>query len=107
MGVRLAAYCVLATGMMVGQLVKTFAIYEQFYPAVEALCSEKISLAILYNFFFMVFVIISRVLVAMFLGTLREVEVEQLIDGGRAFLTDTILFLVFYSPTIDNADVPA
>ena len=34
-------------------------------------------------------------------------QVEQLIDGGRAFLADTILFLVFYSPTIDNADVPA
>jgi len=33
------------------------------------------------------------------------VEIEQLIDSGRGFLADTILFLVFYSPTIDSREV--
>ena len=48
-----------------------------------ALCSEKISLAIVYNFFFMIFIIASRVVVKMFLGTLREVEVTggSILDG--------------------------
>ena len=38
-------------------------------------------------------------------GRLRELEIEQLIDSGRGFLADTILFLVFYSPTIDQKEV--
>ena len=33
----------------------------------------------------------AQMVIATFLGTLREVEIEQLIDGGRAFLADTIL----------------
>ena len=40
-----------------------------------------------------------------FIGTLRELEVESLIDSGRGFLADTILFLVFYSPTIEQKEV--
>ena len=38
----------------------------------------------------------AQMVIATFLGTLREVEIEQLIDGGRAFLADTILFIATY-----------
>jgi len=39
------------------------------------------------------------------IGTLRDLEIEQLVDSGPGFVADTILFLVFYALTIDNKEV--
>lgn len=58
----------------------------------------------------------NKLLLRLFVGHLRDLEVEvihviiqydpfmfqQLIDSGRGFVADTILFLVFYSPTIND-----
>jgi len=57
------------------------------------------------NFAFALFLLFGKLMLRLFIGTLRDLEVEQLVDGGRGFLADTILFLVFYAPTIDNREV--
>merc|ERR1719253_1896533 len=62
-------------------------------------------MAVMYNFAFALFLLFGKLLNKFFIGTLRDLEVEQLVDSGRGFLADTILFLVFYAPTIDNREV--
>ncbi|EEQ97171.1 conserved hypothetical protein, partial [Perkinsus marinus ATCC 50983] len=79
--------------------------FEQFYPIVVHLSQDKISLAIIYNFAFGLIVLMNKLLLRLFVGHLRDLEVEQLIDSGRGFVADTILFLVFYSPTINDREV--
>jgi len=69
------------------------------------LSTDKMCLAVMYNFAFALFLLFGKMLLRVFIGTLRDLEVEQLVDSGRGFLADTILFLVFYAPTIDNREV--
>eukprot|EP00490_Sorites_sp_Unknown_P000558 CAMPEP_0114690540 /NCGR_PEP_ID=MMETSP0191-20121206/65824_1 /TAXON_ID=126664 /ORGANISM="Sorites sp." /LENGTH=520 /DNA_ID=CAMNT_0001980613 /DNA_START=56 /DNA_END=1619 /DNA_ORIENTATION=- len=91
--------------VVLGVVAHAFAVHEQFYPAVIYLSTDKICLAVMYNFVFALFLLFGKVLLRIFIGTLRDVEVEQLVDSGRGFLAETILFLVFYAPTIDNREV--
>lgn len=102
---KLSSYFVLSTLVVIGNVSHAYVSHEQFYPAVVYLSTDKISLAIMYNFAFMLFLLFGKILLKVFIGTLRDLEVEQLIDSGRGFLADTILFLVFYAPTIDNKEV--
>lgn len=102
---KLSSYFVLSTFLAVGNLAHAFITYEQFYPAVIHLSGDKLSRVILYNFAFVLFLGFSLGTLRFFIGTLRDLEVEQLIDTGRGFLADTILFLVFYSPTVDGKEV--
>ncbi|KAF4676861.1 E3 ubiquitin-protein ligase hrd1 [Perkinsus chesapeaki] len=69
------------------------------------LSQDKISLAIIYNFALASLLLVNKILLQIFVGHLRDLEVEQLIDSGRGFVADTILFLVFYSPTINDREV--
>ncbi|CAJ1441293.1 unnamed protein product, partial [Effrenium voratum] len=100
-----SSYIVLSTLVVFGVVAHAFVVHEQFYPAVIYLSTDKICLAVMYNFVFALFLLFGKVLLRVFIGTLRDVEVEQLVDSGRGFLADTILFLVFYAPTIDNREV--
>ncbi|CAK0853613.1 unnamed protein product [Prorocentrum cordatum] len=59
----------------------------------------------MYNFAFALYLLAGKVVLRIFIGQLRDLEVEQLVDSGRSFLADTILFLVFYGPTIDSKEV--
>eukprot|EP00434_Breviolum_minutum_P040254 symbB.v1.2.035763.t1/scaffold4890.1/size33415/4 len=99
------SYVVLSTLVVLGVVAHAFAVHEQFYPAVIYLSTDKICLAVMYNFVFALFLLFGKILLRIFIGTLRDVEVEQLVDSGRGFLAETILFLVFYAPTIDNREV--
>lgn len=100
-----ASYIVLSTLVVFGIVAHAYVAHEQFYPAVVYLSTDKMCLAVMYNFAFALFLLFGKVLLRIFIGTLRDLEVEQLVDSGRGFLADTILFLVFYAPTIDNKDV--
>eukprot|EP00438_Fugacium_kawagutii_P034847 Skav225543 [mRNA] locus=scaffold81:121765:129801:- [translate_table: standard] len=99
------SYVVLSTLVVLGVVAHAFAVHEQFYPAVIYLSTDKICLAVMYNFVFALFLLFGKILLRIFIGTLRDVE--QLVDSGRGFLAETILFLVFYAPTIDNREVQA
>jgi len=99
------SYVVLSTLVVIGVVAHAYVAHEQFYPAVVYLSTDKMCLAVMYNFAFALFLLFGKVLLRIFIGTLRDLEVEQLVDSGRGFLADTILFLVFYAPTIDNREV--
>jgi len=100
-----SSYFVLSTLIVVGIVSHAYVAHEQFYPAVVYLSTDKMCLAVMYNFAFAMFLLFGKALLRLFIGTLRDLEVEQLVDSGRGFLADTILFLVFYAPTIDNKEV--
>merc|ERR1719197_398277 len=100
-----SSYVVLSTLIVTGIIAHAYVAHEQFYPAVVYLSTDKMCLAVMYNFAFALFLLFGKVLLKLFIGPLRELEVEQLVDSGRGFLADTILFLVFYAPTIDNQEV--
>ncbi|SCP06192.1 ERAD-associated E3 ubiquitin-protein ligase HRD1, putative [Plasmodium ovale] len=86
-------------------LIYSFMKYNEFYSAVVYLSTEKFPRTIIYNFFMMVFIIMCKLLLNIFIGELRYLEVEQLIDNARAFIMDTILFLVLSKPTINGKEV--
>ncbi|EER04104.1 hypothetical protein Pmar_PMAR023091, partial [Perkinsus marinus ATCC 50983] len=50
--------------------------FEQFYPIVVHLSQDKISLAIIYNFAFGLIVVMNKLLLRLFVGHLRDLEVE-------------------------------
>ncbi|CAD7928517.1 unnamed protein product [Amoebophrya sp. A25] len=102
---KLSSYFVLSLAAAVVNCLHAWGVHEQFYPAVIHLASDKVSLAVLYNFVFSCFLMFGYATLKFFVGRLRDLEVEQLIDSGRGFVADTILFLVFYSPTIDQKEV--
>merc|ERR1719197_754580 len=100
-----SSYVVLSTLIVIGIVTHAYVAHEQFYPAVVYLSTDKMCLAVMYNFSFALFLLFGKMLLGLFIGTLRDLEVEQLVDSGRGFLADTILFLVFYAPTIDDKEV--
>mmetsp|Transcript_93902 Transcript_93902/g.265703 ORF Transcript_93902/g.265703 Transcript_93902/m.265703 type:complete len:616 (-) Transcript_93902:62-1909(-) len=100
-----SSYFFLSTLVVIGIIAHAYVAHEQFYPAVVYLSTDKMCLAVFYNFAFALFLLFGKILLRIFIGTLRDLEVEQLVDSGRGFLADTILFLVFYAPTIDNREV--
>jgi len=102
---KFSSYVVLSTLVVAGIVSHAYVTHEQFYPAVVYLSTDKICLAIMYNFAFMLFLLFGKGMLRLFIGSLRDLEIEQLVDSGRGFLADTILFLVFYAPTIDNKEV--
>lgn len=51
---------------------------EQFYPAMLYLSTSKLSIAILGNLIFAVTLLVGQLMKRIFLGTLRESEVERL-----------------------------
>ncbi|KAF4736982.1 E3 ubiquitin-protein ligase hrd1 [Perkinsus olseni] len=105
MHISFTAYFLLSTAVLVFSVLHAALQFEQFYPIVVHLSQDKISLAIIYNFAFGLLVLVNKLLLRLFVGHLRDLEVEQLIDSGRGFVADTILFLVFYSPTINDREV--
>jgi len=100
-----SSYFVLSSLVVAGVMAHAYVAHEQFYPAVVYLSTDKMCLAVMYNFAFALFLLFGKMLLKLFIGPLRDLEVEQLVDSGRGFLADTILFLVFYAPTIDNREV--
>ena len=98
-------YVALSTVALFTNAANALISYDQFYPAAVFLTTDKVSLAILYNFAFVAFLTFGKLILLTFIGRLRDLEFEELVETGRRILADTILFLVFYSPTINNKEV--
>lgn len=86
-------------------LLYAFLKYGEFYASIIYLSTEKFPKMIIYNFILMTFIVVCKVLLTVFIGELRYLEVEQLVDNARAFIMDTILFLVLSKPTINGKEV--
>ena len=103
---NLIVYGFLSTILLIGTVIHTFIQQEQIYPTLVALTQEKVQLTVIYNFLFMNLLVVMNFIVIIFVGKLTPVEYEQLIDSGRSMVADTLLFLIFYSPTINGKELP-
>jgi hypothetical protein len=103
--INFAAYAFLSSIVLFGTVIQTYIHQEYFYPTLVSLSQDKVPLAVIYNFILMLVIVIIRLFVWSFVGRLTPVETEQLMENGRSMIADTILFLIFYSPTINGKDV--
>ncbi|KAH8740672.1 HRD1 like membrane associated RING finger containing protein [Cryptosporidium ryanae] len=67
----------------------------------------KASTIVITNAGFITMFYTGKLILNIFVGRLRDIEIEEIIDQGRVFLLDTIFFLLFSSPTINNVEVGA
>ena len=98
-------YAVLSSLVLVGVVLHTYIQQEYFYPTLVALSQEKVQLAVIYNFLAMLAIMAMKVTVRLFVGKLNPIETEQLVENGRSMVADTLLFLIFYSPTISGREI--
>ncbi|PFH36036.1 zinc finger, C3HC4 type (RING finger) domain-containing protein [Besnoitia besnoiti] len=103
--VRFHTYALVSLLSVVALLLRTWYLHEEFYTVVAVLSTGKIALALLYNFALMLFLGLGKLAVRLMVGHLRDLEVEQILDSGRGFLLDTVLFLVLSSPTLEGSEV--
>ena len=98
-------YAFISTVVLTGTILQTYIQQEHFYPTLLALSQEKVQLAVIYNFMLMLCIVFVRMVVSLFVGRLTPIESEQLVENGRSMIADTILFLIFYSPTINGREI--
>lgn len=67
----------------------------------------KASTMIITNACLLALYFLGKLVLNIFVGRLRDIELEEIMDQGRMFLLDTIFFLLFSSPTIENVEVGA
>ncbi|PHJ24542.1 zinc c3hc4 type (ring finger) domain-containing protein [Cystoisospora suis] len=103
--VSYGTYAFFSTLSFLAVILRTWYIHEELYSVVAVLSTGKIALALLYNFAFMVLLGMGKLAMQLMVGQLRDLEVEHVLDSGRGFLLDTVLFLVLSSPTLDGAEV--
>ncbi|KAJ8598672.1 hypothetical protein CTAYLR_003087 [Chrysophaeum taylorii] len=73
-----------------------YATREQFYPTVVFLVTSKLCVACLGNQAIVCTLLVGRAAKTVFLGTLREVEVELLYENVRYAITETCLALTIF-----------
>ena len=76
--VQLGRYAVLSAGSAMAIIIHAFRSREQFYPAMLYLATSKISLVLLLNMALVFMCILWQAVKTVFLGSLREAEVERL-----------------------------
>eukprot|EP00914_Ancora_sagittata_P007003 GHVO01013889.1.p1 GENE.GHVO01013889.1~~GHVO01013889.1.p1 ORF type:complete len:564 (-),score=67.35 GHVO01013889.1:435-2126(-) len=99
-------YIIFSTLSCLSVLCYSAVQYDQVYLILSWLSKSKLAWTVLVNFGFMAFLLSVRSFIRCFVGDLRSLEIDELIDNGKSFIMDTILFLVLAEPTIDGRDVP-
>ncbi|DAZ99105.1 TPA: hypothetical protein N0F65_008410 [Lagenidium giganteum] len=84
-----------------GLLWYTYVTRQQFYPAVIYLVTSKISVLVLGNAALVLTMLIGRMFKSIFLGTLRDAEVEILHENVRYAITETCLALTIFRDEIN------
>ena len=69
---------------------------EQFYPIILFLVTSKVSFVVLSNMAIASILLIGRISQYIFLGVLREVEMEQLVERAKYTITETCLALTVF-----------
>lgn len=78
--------------------VLVYAIYsrEQFYPIILFLVTSKVSFVINANMLLAIAILVGRIGSYVFLGNLREVEIELLYERAKYTITETCLALTIF-----------
>jgi len=102
---RFEIYAVVSGLALGAKLFHAAKKFQQIYPAAVHLTQDRLSQGIFLNFGLMLLLGLGKLLLWLFCGRLREIERETLVESAKSFLADTLLFLVFYSPTIEDREV--
>ncbi|EQC40801.1 hypothetical protein SDRG_01870 [Saprolegnia diclina VS20] len=76
-----------------GLVAYTYHTRQQFYPTVIYLVTSKVSVMVLCNVAFVLTILFGRVFKRIFLGTLRDAELEMLYDHARFAIAETCFTL--------------
>ncbi|ETW08937.1 hypothetical protein H310_01419 [Aphanomyces invadans] len=84
-----------ATSLLAGAGLVGYTYYtrQQFYPTVIYLVTSKVSVMVLCNVAFVMTVLFGQVFKRIFLGTLRDAEMEMLYDHARFAIAETCFTL--------------
>ena len=88
---RMAVYVLLSLLSTVGTVLYAWQTRVQFYPTVIFLVTSKASVLVLCNLFLCMTILLGKVIKTVFLGTLRDREVEVLWENSRFTITNTCL----------------
>ncbi|KAJ0015087.1 hypothetical protein Pint_21089 [Pistacia integerrima] len=91
--VRLPTYAGCSLTLTIAVIYHAFSSRKQFYPAMVYLSTSKISLVLLLNMGLVVMCVLWQMIKRLFLGTLREAEVERLNEQSRREIME-ILFAI-------------
>ena len=92
----LTKYATASTIATVGVICHAFHTREQFYPAVIYLATSKASVVVMGNMAIVLTIMLGQLLKAIFLGQLREAEVERLYELSRHTVMETCLAMTIF-----------
>ncbi len=95
-------YFSVSLGLALSMVYYTLATHEQFYPAVESLGSSRLSLFVLGNLGFACSLVGYKATVRLFLGTLREYEVERVQDRIGQAIIETLLAMTIFRHNMET-----
>jgi len=123
MSIKLWAYSFWSSVLIVGVVVHAFHLKQQFYPATlhltnskfcslvcptppkrRAIClSERERLQVLGNFMLMMVILTANLMRKLFLGNLRELEIEHLTDRVWGTVMDTLLMTTIFRSEFNSS----
>lgn len=106
MALTFAKYFILSLLATISTIIYAIYTREQFYPVILFLVTSKVSYVVNANFILAFTLLVARVAKYLFLGKLRDAEVEMLYERGQyAFVEICIALTVFRNEGIANPTV--
>ncbi|MDA9098646.1 hypothetical protein N9L76_06905 [bacterium] len=92
----LAKYVFLSFAVAGGLVYHALKTREQYFPAMMYLSTSKLSVVVLGNLAFALTLCFGHILKAIFLGTLREAEIERLYERAKDAIMETCLAMTIF-----------
>ncbi|KAJ2005375.1 E3 ubiquitin-protein ligase hrd1 [Coemansia thaxteri] len=100
---RLAVYGATTTVLTVGVVASAFTVQEHFYTGCVLLSQSGAAMMVLANMGLLLTILLGKLLVRVFFGQLRAIEVEHLYEQGWLAVTETCLALAILRDEFDAA----
>ncbi|KAJ2825961.1 E3 ubiquitin-protein ligase hrd1 [Coemansia erecta] len=100
---RLAVYGISTSLLTVGVVASAFMQHDYYYTACVQLARSGAAMMVLANMGLLLTIILGKVLVRLFFGQLRAIEVERLYEQGWLAVTETCLALAVLRDEFDTA----
>lgn len=95
-------YFSMSLGLALSMVYYSLITHDQFFPAVESLGSSRLSLFVLGNLGFACSLVGYKATVRVFLGTLREYEVERVQDRIGQAIIETLLAMTIFRHNMET-----
>ncbi|XRB01972.1 ubiquitin-protein ligase [Pycnococcus provasolii] len=92
----LGKYVVASVAAAGAMTYHAFATREQFYPALIYLATSKVAVVLLGNLALAALLVLGQILKVVFLGTLRDAEVERLWERAKDAVMETCLAMTIF-----------